>query len=396
MHRLQYNTVLVTLLFRYKVHRDICLGQQLRAGAPLRILCASLSCKWDETQQRVNAEDKQDANLPSRPGGGPRSRSGVALVMVAGISVKTDLMSSPIRWVTEPLHLQRNTADCMWQGLQKLAPFGPFTEDGFSKVSPERCQWVWIILTADSASANLRLEMHAFHECRRLRPEKTLFLSLPCIVHSCHRAALPVLKNTNITSNLYRMAHVWNVDSFWSGLKASVHRRVRSMVIKHHGDQPREHDRQVARQLLQLTLAAGCSANRLPESITALIDEWLSVMTGDWKSETLVYHCQTPECRGGHCCEKKAVDHVMGLLHRGLHSSVLQIPTTSRWWKVAPTARKALLGVAFHRIWPKSAPQKLRKDDPDFQPGPDLSVPRKRPGSFFTVFVGEHLGVRKR
>ena len=28
--------------------------------------------------------------------------------------------------------------------------------------------------------------------------------------------------------------------------------------------------------------------------------------------------------------------------------------------------------------------------------GVALSVPRKRPGSFFTVFVGEHLGVRKR
>ncbi len=48
-------------------------------------------------------------------------------VMVAAAYVKTNETSEAINWSSPPAHLERTTAECLWPGLARATPYGPWS-----------------------------------------------------------------------------------------------------------------------------------------------------------------------------------------------------------------------------------------------------------------------------
>ena len=129
--------------------------------------------------------------------------------------------------------------------------------------------------------------------------------------------------------------------------------------------------RRAARQILDLTLGKGLPWERIPAGCQSLIKEWHAALVGDWVSNEIVYLCRVPFCSGGCACRNAAVDHMTDLMLRGMFKTKLKQAAMSRWYKVGPCVRQVLLGIGCHHIWPRSAPRRIKMDDPNYQPEPD-------------------------
>ena len=59
-------------------------------------------------------------------------------------------------------------------------------------------------------------------------------------------------------------------------------------------------------------------------------------------------------------CRQRAVCRVKRCLARLLFARKVPTPALGRWWRCLPTARRLLLGIACHSLWPRAVPQKVQ------------------------------------
>ena len=105
------------------------------------------------------------------------------------IHVKTNLIEAPIQWSTSPLMLHRTTAECLWRGLRRCPPVGPWTVDQINEM--KIAKWVVFVYIGDEASANRRLVQQAMKRAASLR-EHVVSIWCPCFLHVLHREGLSV------------------------------------------------------------------------------------------------------------------------------------------------------------------------------------------------------------
>ena len=277
------------------------------------------------------------------------------------------LSSAPLPWFAPPLQVQRTTAEVIWRGLEKSTPCGPWSlgrarqrsgVDGSRGLPPsDRIEWLWFICVADEASSNLRLFAQMAQACRRLR-KRVLTHFGPCFIHVLHRCILPVLHFGNVLAELFRAAHVLNVNSYWGVMVRGVYRWALLKVVPAHFDLiPIAHHRAVATDLINLAYCSGLPEDMIPPRTKVFRDELLDTAIGDWTVTTLVkVACRHPNCAGGNACRIRCATHLTHVLLQTLFSRKVQIPAESRWYKLGPMARQTLFGVGFHGAFTHLAP----------------------------------------
>ena len=216
------------------------LQQRLHESWPFAHLVGSLRIKWDETQQPilVPVDDADDALATVQ----------VVSVMVITAWFKLDSITHAEPWTCPLLQLNGLTADCMWSGLARVLPMGPFCADKpFPAISIVK--WMWLILCVDGAAANTRLAAHAM----------VVVVHCKCVVHLLQAAARPLLKTGDLANKMFRAAHVLCVSTYWTKLHCQVVEALRKMVIVHNADIHRsDDDAVVAEELLRLTFPGCC------------------------------------------------------------------------------------------------------------------------------------------
>ena len=186
----------------------------------------------------------------------------------------------------------------------------------------------------------------------------------PCCIHALHRAVLPILKVQNVSGALYRLALALHVTSFWRKLTLSIKATIDSNLIVIHNASDIEHRNvRISSEILRLTIAGGLPDAYISDKIRAQMKEWSDSLIGDWSSDLVKYHCRAPGCTGEGGCREAAVDHVCKLFMKGIFGSKWGVPAVSRWWKVAPVARRVMLGVSCHNMLGRAAPRKYKPGD---------------------------------
>ena len=185
----------------------------------------------------------------------------------------------------------------------------------------------------------------------------------PCCIHALHRAVVPILKVQNLCGALYRLALALHVTSFWRKLTLSLKATIGSnLIVIHNVSDIDQRNVRISSQILRLTIAGGLPDAYISDKIRHQMQEWSDSLVGDWSSDLVKYHCRVPGCTGEHGCRNAAVDHVCTLFMKGIFGSKWAVPAVSRWWKVAPVARRVMLGVSCHNMLGRAAPRK-------YQPG---------------------------
>ena len=152
------------------------------------------------------------------------------------------------------------------------------------------------------------------------------------MLHTLHRAVIPILQQHDLANNLFRTAHVMVVSSYWLSLLRRAHNVVqRNMTVSHHVRQSTPEHKRVADNVLFLTLLNCEAVANASEKTRALVEEIQLHFPGDWTSRTIVYACYREDCPGGNDCRQAAVKHVMSLLYKMLFGKRIVLPTTSRW-----------------------------------------------------------------
>ena len=82
----------------------------------------------------------------------------------------------------------------------------------------------------------------------------------------------------------------------------------------------------------------------------AIGHELLDVLSGDWRSESIVHHCWAPG--GGRCCAStdESVDRIAALLTDTLLGSLPTTPVKERWTRLAPCVVWWLRGRCLHNM----------------------------------------------
>lgn len=178
-------SIMSATLSRYMHHRSLVWSERLGDGPP-HLVC-SFRIKWDETEQTVAVQLMPGCEDVVRDGGGlvDRIRSTPLKVHIMVMSVWVFCRCSPVPelWVVPPARLERTTAENIWKGLARAGDFGPWR----AMPGADRVQWLWLILTADEASSNLRLYAQSMFAARQQRERV-------CRVASCVHAS-PTVKH---------------------------------------------------------------------------------------------------------------------------------------------------------------------------------------------------------
>ena len=365
-----------TTLWRYMHHRQRCLeaaGFGSGDGRPAGpVLAASIKLKWDETEQVAQTQPDVGEALQQEMSSLhleelPKSSRKVKVMTTTHSIWCPTLSSAPLPWFAPPLQLQRSTAENMWSGLEQWAPCGPWSlgrarqrskVDGSRGLPPsDRIEWLWFICVADEATGNLRLFAQMAQACRRLR-KRVLTHFGPCFIHVLHRCILPVLHFGNVLTELFRAAHVCHVNTYWGVMVRRVYRWALLKIVPVHFDLiPNAHHRAVATDLINLAYCSGLPEDMISSRAKGLRDELLDTAIGDWTVTTSFrVACRHPNCAGGEECKVRCATRLTHLLLQTLFSRKIQIPSESRWYKLAPMARQTLFGVGFHGAFTHLAP----------------------------------------
>ena len=223
-----------TILWRYHTHQELRLKQCISRP----VLCCSLRVKWDETVQRLRAQDWET---------GQDTQTTVSTLVVIAWFKTSEMVTA--QFVSTPLvQLSRLTADCIYAGISRALPF--WVED----VNREdmMARWLIFVLVADNASSNKRLEAFVRQICREKRAFM-LVVRIRCFVHLLHRCLVPAVMYLGLSTPLYRAANCMAISSYWMGLCRGLRNYVARYVtpVHHLVDDPA--DRQVAADILRLT-----------------------------------------------------------------------------------------------------------------------------------------------
>ena len=280
--------------------------------------------------------------------------------MVVVAWFKTAALTAPQPWTTPLLWLHRTNAECMWEGLGRVLPFGPFNEK-YPLPARTMVTWLWLIFICDSAASNLRLINHAEQVALAMRGGVLTF-KMRCLIHLLHRAVVHMIGIGNVANQLYRSAHLFQLSSYRLLVKKNTQVLLKMRLQIVHNMLPSAEDLQVSRQILLLAMHGGEGLESFSAKERKIFEQALRHFVGDWSSHQITFLCDG-RCEGDETrCKEMNSELAWEIVEPLLYSHKMVIPAAARWWKVSPTARQNLLGLAFFRIWARAAPSSYKPE----------------------------------